>query len=105
MDCQLGYPENEPGSVPHLPPIRRPVVPETANVPTAKGVLNSNFRCGSTTDQTTNNQAPLNDPSKRKADVIQGLVALWVFTSLLSPLRKSSRSRNSASVINAVSAA
>src|SRR6516225_11540230 len=46
MDCQLGYPENEPGSVPHLPPIRRPVVPDTANVPTAKGVLNSNSPCG-----------------------------------------------------------
>jgi len=44
---QAGYPEKEPGSVPHLPPIRRPVVPDTANVPTAKGVLNSNFRCGS----------------------------------------------------------
>ena len=44
---QAGYPENEPGSVPHLPPIRRPVVPDTANAPTAKGVLNSNYRCGS----------------------------------------------------------
>jgi hypothetical protein len=44
---QAGYPENEPGSVPHLPPIRRPVVPDMANVTTAKGVLNSNFRCGS----------------------------------------------------------
>jgi hypothetical protein len=43
---QAGYPENEPGSVPHLPPIRRPVVPDSANVPTAKGVLNSNFSCG-----------------------------------------------------------
>jgi hypothetical protein len=42
LDCKLGYPENEPGSVPHLPPVRRPVVPDTA-----KGVLNSNFRCGS----------------------------------------------------------
>src|SRR5262249_61852620 len=47
--CKLGYPENKPSSVPHLPPLRRPVVPETANVPTAKGVLNSNFRCGSRT--------------------------------------------------------
>src|SRR5215471_5470619 len=45
---QAGYPEKEPGSVPHLPPIRRPVVPDMANVPTAKGVLNSNFRCGVT---------------------------------------------------------
>ena len=42
---QAGYPENKPGSVPHLPPIRRPAVPDTANVPTARGVLNSNFRC------------------------------------------------------------
>ena len=41
---ELGHAENEPGSVPHLPLIRR-LVPDTANVPTAKGVLNSNFRC------------------------------------------------------------
>ena len=45
--AQAGYPENEPGSVPHLPPTRRPVVPDTANVPIAKGILNSNFRSGS----------------------------------------------------------
>jgi len=43
---KLGYPENKRSRVPHLPPIQRPVVPNTANVPTAKGVLNSNFRCG-----------------------------------------------------------
>jgi hypothetical protein len=30
---QAGYPENEPGGVPHLSPIRRPVVPDTANIP------------------------------------------------------------------------